>query len=101
MLDFRLNFMCCCGVGPLIHDTYWLNVRCGEERAHCGVGPLIHDTYWLNVRWGAERAHCGVGPLIHDTYWLNVRWEAGHPHPFNPAALALRLLLPVPAELNA
>ena len=30
LLDFRLNFMCCCGVGPLIHDQYWLNVRCGD-----------------------------------------------------------------------
>ena len=27
MLDFRLSFMCCCGVGPMIHDPYWLNVR--------------------------------------------------------------------------
>ena len=22
MLDIRLNFMCCCGVGPLIGDVY-------------------------------------------------------------------------------
>ena len=28
LFDVRLNFMSCCGIGPLIHDEYWLKVRC-------------------------------------------------------------------------
>lgn len=27
MLDLRLNYMSCCGVGPLIHDPGWTNYR--------------------------------------------------------------------------
>ena len=36
LLDFRLNYMCCCGVGPLRHDPYWNNVRCGPLRPLAG-----------------------------------------------------------------
>ena len=32
--------MCCCGVGPLIHDTYWNNVRCGPDSSH-GLSDLL------------------------------------------------------------
>ena len=31
LFDARLNFMSCCGVGPLIHDKYWHNTRCVSE----------------------------------------------------------------------
>ena len=27
VLDVRLNFLCCCGVGPLVHDPYYVNIR--------------------------------------------------------------------------
>ena len=34
-LDLRLNFMSCCGIGPLVHDPYWLDVRLDD---HVEVG---------------------------------------------------------------
>ena len=43
--DARLNFMCCCGVGTLLHDPYFTLVRCSNQQ---GVGyTWVWSELWI------------------------------------------------------